>query len=571
MISAPGKERVRMSGVDAVVIGDVWGNFNATDSVLTRLDEGKPDVVLVAGMHPWSHKRYQADAWKTPIVQRPQDEDLFVRAKFTNYFKKIFPEQMIWYYDTFGVFYSANFVTRVCMPDVSGIQSGLSACYWACENERAKLIAAGAPPLLAQELLATQFSVDQLRDMYTNTLQEVKQRSLALGAEVPDYDCELYERVTGIAKELYGSELLTHRQLYTSAVLHKACQAFKNPVLLQDDQILQSTIATCKMPKLPVYSELYKPIAYTDTLESLLEKLAILTYLDDNTFKRHCDAGVCPVGLLYQGQFAAQPVSKVLQVFNFFVQKYKSMFEDLFMAEIARIPSVYTEGRSLPRLSKTLAVIETRESSVVSHIVQQEIEAEHTAQALFLQIEQNIKDKMAAGISQSKEILAIQQANRGELTSVNKEILRRLMFEANEQLQLVKFPEDFEQYKKYMRWGVSAGDLKKYMHKDFQATAYLAPGLSMNDPEGYFMDPENPPKPITPEERKHFAIVLGKGALPIDISTKSLEEIKSMGGEVIGEIEGEATRHGLEVTKAREKKRQLGDMLTKSGLINSEQ
>lgn len=111
-----------LSGVKATLIGSYWNNFNASEAVLHQLDVMKPDVVVVAGMHPWSHERYidPIASWEKPVVKYPTDDDLFIRAKFAQFFGKVFHRQMFYFFDAYGVFYQANMHTRVCLPDVCG-------------------------------------------------------------------------------------------------------------------------------------------------------------------------------------------------------------------------------------------------------------------------------------------------------------------------------------------------------------------------------------------------------------------------------------------------------------------
>lgn len=444
----------------------------------------------------------------------------------------------------------------------------MSACYWAFENERAKLVGAAAPPLVVQEHLAGIYTVNQLREMLEKTLEEVRNRSKALTAEVPDYDYELQERVVGIGRELYTKELLSHRTLYTASVLHKACQAFKKPVLVMDDQFVGFLKEACNLPGLPLYSDLYKPEKYGDTLESLLEKLAILTFLDDTSFNRHSKTGNCPLKLLFQGQFQRESESKALQVFNFYLQRYREMFESVYISELERLPSAYTTGRSLPRLSDSLAAIETRQGALITQAVHEEIEGGERASLLLKQIDSNIQAKLQAGISQIREIAALQEASKGEMSPINQEIIQRLMFEANAQLGLGNLPAEFEKYKKFMKWDVRVEDL---LDKEVRITAYLQGDQRLPQAEGYFLDPENPPKPMTSEEQKTFNVLLTKGEGTMDIEGKSLEDLKKMGGEVIAELDGELTSQGLRIDQARERKRKLGDALTKAGLIPSEE
>lgn len=412
------------------------------------------------------------------------------------------------------------------------------------------------------------YTVNQLRDMLEKTLTEVKDRSKALSAEVPDYEYELQERVTGIGRELYTKELMSHRTLYTAAVLHKACQAFKKPVLVMDDQFVGFLKEACQLPGLPLYSDLFKPEKYRDTLESLLEKLAILTYLDDTSFNRYSKSGHCPLKLLFNGQFQRESEAKALKVFNFYLQRYRDMFESVFISELERLPSVYTVGRKLPRLANSLAAIETRQGALIANAVHEEIEGGERATLLLKQIEDNIQAKMSVGISQIREIAALQEASKGEMSPINKEIIQRLMFEANAQLGLGKLPSEFEQYKKYMKWNVKVEDL---LAKDVRVTAYLSNTERAPEAEGYFLDPENPPKPATIEEQKTFNILLTKGEGTMDLEGKSLEDLKKMGGEVIAELDGELTSQGLKIDKARERKRQLGETLAKAGLLPSEE
>lgn len=412
------------------------------------------------------------------------------------------------------------------------------------------------------------YTVNQLREMLEKTLKEVQSRSQAIAAEVPDYEYELQERVVGIGRELYTKELMSHRTLYTASVLHKACQAFKRPVLVMDDQFVGFLKEACELPGLPLYSDLYKPGKYSDTLESLLEKFAILNFLDDTSFNRHSKSGNCPLKLLFQGQFQRESESKALQVFNFYLQRYREMFESVYISELERLPSVYTTGRSLPRLADSLAAIETRQGALVTQAVHEEIEGGERADLLLQQIEANIQAKMQAGISQTREIAALQEASKGELSPIHREILQRLMFEANAQLGLGKLPADFEKYKQYMKWNVKVAEL---LPKDVRVSAYLQGESRLPEPEGYFLDPENPPKRMTIEEHKTFNVLLTKGEGTMDIEGKSLEDLKSMGGEVIAELDGELTSQGLRIDQARERKRKLGEALTQAGLLPSEE
>lgn len=116
-IPEPAQQEVKLSGCTAYVLGDIWNNFNSSETVLHRLDTLNPDVVCIGSFHPESHKPYSSQM--DPTVLYPKDDDLFLRTKFTHFFSKEFHNQHLYYFDQFGIFYKANSLTKICMPDVN--------------------------------------------------------------------------------------------------------------------------------------------------------------------------------------------------------------------------------------------------------------------------------------------------------------------------------------------------------------------------------------------------------------------------------------------------------------------
>lgn len=115
-IPQPAHEEVKLSGCTAHVLGDIWNNFNSSEAVLHSLDTLNPDVVCIGSFHPASHHTYSR--LNDPAVLYPKDDDLFLRTKFTNFFSKEFHNQHLYYFDKLGIFYQANSLTKICMPDV---------------------------------------------------------------------------------------------------------------------------------------------------------------------------------------------------------------------------------------------------------------------------------------------------------------------------------------------------------------------------------------------------------------------------------------------------------------------
>lgn len=126
-IPMPKLVNVKMSGCTAHVLGDIWNNFNSSEAVLHKLDLLKPDVVCVAAFHPESHLHYSGKP--QPTVLFPTDDDLFIRAKFQHFFGKQFHSQYVYYFDNLGIFYKANPITKICMPDVSNLYTDFPQCW----------------------------------------------------------------------------------------------------------------------------------------------------------------------------------------------------------------------------------------------------------------------------------------------------------------------------------------------------------------------------------------------------------------------------------------------------------
>ena len=481
--------KITQKGRETFVIGTHWDSYFSTEYLLEKLDSVQPKLLVLGDLHPHSHlyykyfntpKLYNA----TPQISINKIEDLPIREKFKNYFAKEFRQSRIIFVDEIGVFYIADNKRHYCIAD-----SELSAAYWGCEDNKAGVLAGGAHPLVVHEDLIASLSLEELKEMFYSCIEKHLHMFSSLGRVPPEDVTEFYYYVRKKARESFPQ--LTHkRNLYTASLVNEAAKSSDKVAVLYDHFECQRLKEVLE-GEVPRFGSVYSDTEYSGSFEDLIEKVVILSHIDNRVFRNFIEEGGNPLKVMFGGNYY-RDLSEVRAAFAHYNQEYSKVLTESYQKDISRIAYLSQRGRQLLPTYKQAKLIEPREPNFITGLVHKQIQNKFILKTLLKKVEHNISRKEAAGISQEKEILALKQLSEGKHSAYNIEVFKRLLAEANYQLKLTPMPASLKKYKKFMIPGVTPQKLLE-----------LSSGISVKSKlkddhyrSSYLFDPNNPPKPF---------------------------------------------------------------------------
>ena len=234
-------------------------------------------------------------------------------------------------------------------------------------------------------------------------------------------------------------------------------------------------------PELPVYTEIYHFDKYREqinelkerdrfeSLEEVMEKIAILSLIYNREFRTYLDMGVNPLeseifGGLYK-HFDIEIVESILEEKN---MKYRNILFGLLAHEIQRLPMSESKGRTniipciyiyifiySPIDSQAISNLDNRlnkEYKFVANSMRDKKQFYFCMKLLTAQILVNIKKKELQGINQDDVKMHLERIHSGQPISADAlTMYHKLIAEANADLSLVKLPNFFKQFKDLLK------------------------------------------------------------------------------------------------------------------------
>jgi hypothetical protein len=233
------------------------------------------------------------------------------------------------------------------------------------------------------------------------------------------------------------------------------------------------------------------------------------------------------------------------------------------------------------------------------------------SKTLLMQIMINIQEKLRKGINQTDVILLLGKYLAGDNGRDEVEMFNKLLIEANNDLNLIKFPKQYSKYNQYIRGlnidlhesllNIKYDDIAKKLSDssrlvitnegfDFQndmikklvkvdKKEYLRRSLDNFDESLDNEELKNIPgikeavfKQLDKKTKSVFSFVMGDAESPIDLSKVPAEELTKMGGEEITEAELKVFEDGTydESDFDDEKKEKLQKILEVLKMADSE-
>lgn len=266
------------------------------------------------------------------------------------------------------------------------------------------------------------------------------------------------------------------------------------------------------------YNEVYKTQQYNGDIQDIIEKIVILSHLDDR-FVRDCiDMDTNPLESMFAGTVKCT-VKELQQGFKYFNSYYREVLSKALVRDIERISVSSVRGRKTVPYTERTKYIESQPGGFITGYYQKEMRSNFIAKVLLRQIIRNIEQKKASGVSQEQEILAMEQLGKGIYTPLNLDILKRLITEANSQLKLKKLPKEFRQYEHILNSKVSVESF--YKHLQDPRVAELIK-FSKPETENYHTD-----------EHGNNIIIMGTEELPPELKGRSYQEIEALNPKVL--------------------------------------
>lgn len=377
-------------------------------------------------------------------------------------------------------------------------------------------------------------------------------KSKALGFDPALNTLDFYHYIVTFARLSYEAELLHTRNLYSLSIFKKTLDQIDNTVLVHDHNQCELITKLFETHDIPKFDKIFVQKEYNGNFEEMMEKIVILSHIDDRYFRNSMEKGVNPLKFMFKGMFKNN-LEEVKQAFMHFNKEYSQALTKGFIQEIERIPTLSKRGRKIHTVHERAKEIESRDGFIQTGYLHKQIEQTFTSQILYMQIQKNIEKKQKAGISQIEELYALEQLSENKYNAFNIEIIKKLVVEANAQLGLKKLPDDLKKYEKMLVKTTPKELLKLTKGKKVK----LIGEKGQKDEEGiYLFDKKNPPIEAGEHEPKFQHMVIGEGELPIDIKGKSPDELKELGFKEIYQSSIQSDNYGRfnlgSFSKARE-------------------
>ena len=302
--------------------------------------------------------------------------------------------------------------------------------------------------------------------------------------------------------------------MYSAGVISKVCKSFKKTGVVHDQYQCSILEEILKQGKNLEFDKVFVSQAYNGSLEELLEKIVILSHLDDKFIRFWIEQGFNPLENMFLGEIKCS-VKELQAGFEYFNSYYRSYLTKSLIKDIERIPFLSKRGRNVISLNESVKEIEKREGSIVVGLYQQRLREKFICDMLTKQIIMNINKRISQGISQDQEIIALKQIENEAYSGFNVEILKKLVTEANLQLRLMKLPKEFRKYEDMLYSKVSVetfySHLKTATIPDFEKNEILGAKFYNSGEDG-----------------ASFALI-GDGEPPPELKNKTLDEIENLG------------------------------------------
>ena len=187
----------------------------------------------------------------------------------------------------------------------------------------------------------------------------------------------------------------------------------------------------------------------TEAFEEIMEKLALLSYFIGREAHAFMELGNPIFKELYDGYFSNIGIDTVKNVFKKKVEPYSDALNMMLIEEMKLKRHLPGKGR-LFLLSFKEAVNKVTSKEVKGYtldLLRKEIKMDGIIRALTQQVFKNVERREKEGIPQKMTKLYLKQYLEGNITEDNKEVVERLVAEANTQLGLLRLPVHFDKYK----------------------------------------------------------------------------------------------------------------------------
>lgn len=264
----------------------------------------------------------------------------------------------------------------------------------------------------------------------------------------------------------------------------------------------------------PPFDQIYASKKYEGNMEEVMEKLVILSHLDNRFIREWIQMGFNPLEYMFLGELK-YPVKVLKEGFDHYNNYYKEVLTKALIKDIERIPFRTERGRRSEALIERAKKIEEREGGFMigrhRKLTQQRIACE----MLLKQIMKNITMKKYKGIKQDQEELAMKQLGKGEYSLHNIEILKKLIAEANSQIRVTKLPKNLRMYEDMAFTNVSVDNFYGHIRSNPSILEILAEREEVRVLQG--------------DSDGRSIILAGPGEMPPELEGKSSQEILALG------------------------------------------
>lgn len=495
------------------ILGSHPRNFESTLTVLQRLDSIRPSIICLTEFHPDSYRDYKFFNTVKNFTKGNfpySDQDLLIKSEFSKYFNRDYLNNLFFYHEDSGCFYLSDYENKRLIPD-----DNLSVAHWSYLDRDCGLVGASPHPFMVHEDLCHNLPLDQLKHIFHHSLKEYTRKAKGLGLEPLTQPMDLYYFLHTLSKHFFPEELISKRNSYTASIVQKVTQSFKKAVVIHDHnqcKLLENQLGVTNPP----YESIYTTQEYNGSIEEVMEKIVILSHLDNKIVRFWIEAGVNPFDHLFAGQFK-YPIKEIQQGFEYFNSYYRDVLTKTLIQDIERIAIRSDRGRRTIPIIETAKKIEMREGNFLIGRNQELLRSRIACEIIFRKILKNIEKKRMAGDPQRQELQALGQLGKCQYTQLNIEILKKLIAEANSQVNVFKLPKEFRKYQDQLHTKVSVEQF--YTH--FQSSplpefeTYEEKILSSND--------------------GNSVVMIGSGMLPPELKDKTAQDFAKIEADVVYE------------------------------------
>jgi hypothetical protein len=183
----------------------------------------------------------------------------------------------------------------------------------------------------------------------------------------------------------------------------------------------------------------------------LIEKLAIIGFLDNEEFRLYIESGVNPFHEMFNSRYEYIPIEDLLVIFFEKIAPYKQAIEDAIFRQIERIPEIQTRGRDeIESFKETNDRIDNKRHKNYDYVVdsfERHLSIVYSHCIIMKKIYEIIWERENKGIDQSTVKMDLYDFFQKQANLGNTHTFQELFAEANAELGLLKLPEEFMKYK----------------------------------------------------------------------------------------------------------------------------